>query len=279
MLTVISLTVREMARRRVLLVTAVLAAGFLALYGAAVYYGYKDIASHAGRMPQAVRALIVPQFLALGLYFGSFIVAFLAVMGTVGAISSEIETGIMQSIATRPVRRAEIFLGKFLGYGFMLTVFAVLLYISVVIIVRAGTGTAIPIRAGALGLFCLQPVILLSVAMCGTTALPTLANGVASFMLYAIGVVGGMVEQVGYLLKSGVMVKIGIASSLLMPADSVYRKIVYDLVASTGLTPVVSMMGPFGSGSEPSVWMLVYTAVYIYAFLAAGLWTFSRRDI
>lgn len=279
MLTVISLTVREMARRRVLLVTAVLAAGFLALYGAAVYYGYKDIAAHAGRMPQAVRALIVPQFLALGLYFGSFIVAFLAVMGTVGTISSEIESGIMQSIATRPVRRAEIFLGKFFGYGFMLTAFSVLMYISVVIIVRTGTGAAIPIRPGALGLFCLQPVILLAVAMCGTTFLPTLANGVASFMLYTIGVVGGMVEQVGYLLRSGVMVKIGIVSSLLMPADSVYRKIVYDLIASTGLSPVSNIIGPFGSGAAPSVWMLAYTGIYILAFLALGLRVFSRRDI
>lgn len=147
------------------------------------------------------------------------------------------------------------------------------------LIVHYNTGLSVSVQAGAIGLFCLQPVILLAVTMFGTTFLSTLANGIGSFMLYAVGVVGGMLEQIGYLAKSQVLVNIGIVSSLVMPADSVYRKIVYTLMSAPGVSFSSFMMGPFGSVSEPSGWMLAYTGLYILFFLAMALKIFARRDI
>ncbi len=94
----------------------------------------------------------------------------------------------------------------------------------------------------------------------------------------SVGVVGGMLEQFGYLAKSQVLVNIGIVSSLIMPVDSVYRKIVYTLSSVQG--PMMALyMGPFGSGAEPSAWMLFYTGLYILGFLLLALRIFSRRDI
>ncbi|HOV79486.1 MAG TPA: ABC transporter permease subunit [Bacillota bacterium] len=275
MLTIAALTFKEAVRRRILTVTIVLAAAFLALYGTGVHYGYKDLAAHAG----PVKAMIAPQFLSLGLYFGSFIIAFLAVMAAVGSVSGEIENGTIYAVVPRPIRRSEIIAGKFLGYGLMLTVFAVLFYAAVLLIVRFNTGLSVPVKAGAAALFCLQPLILLAVTMFGTTFLSTLANGIAAFMLYAAGVVGGMLEQVGYLAKSPVLVDIGIASSLIMPADAVYRKIVHSLLSAPGVSLSSYMLGPFGSGSEPSVWMMVYTGLYIVFLLALAVKIFSKKDI
>lgn len=73
----------------------------------------------------------------------------------------------------------------------------------------------------------------------------------------------------------------GIISSLIMPVDSLYRKIVCVLLASTAANPVqaMSQMGPFGARAEPSVWMLVYTMVYLLGALALAVRVFSRRDI
>lgn len=275
MLTMALLTFKEMVRRRILLVTLVLAVAFLALYGTGVHYGYKDMAAHPGPM----KALLAPMLLSIGLYFGSFIIAFLAVMAAVGAISGEIENGTIHAIVPRPVRRSEIILGKFLGYGLMLSAFAALFYVAVLLIVHFNTGMSVPIKAGAIGLFCLQPLILLAVTLFGTTFLSTLANGIGAFMLYAVGVVGGMLEQIGHLASSKVLVNIGIVSSLAMPADAVYRKIVYTLLSVPGASVSSLMMGPFGSNSEPSVWMLVYTGLYILGFLALAVKVFSRRDI
>jgi len=274
-LTMALLTFKEMVRRRILLVTFVLAVAFLALYGTGVHYGYKDMAAHASPM----KPLIAPMLLSIGLYFGSFIIAFLAVMAAVGAISGEIENGTIHAIVPRPVRRSEIILGKFLGYGLMLSAFAALFYVAVLLIVHFNTGMSVPIKAGAIGLFCLQPLILLAVTLFGTTFLSTLANGIGAFMLYAVGVVGGMLEQIGHLASSKVLVNIGIVSSLAMPADAVYRKIVYTLLSVPGASVSSLMMGPFGSNSEPSVWMLVYTGLYILGFLVLAVKVFSRRDI
>ncbi|OPX88515.1 MAG: ABC-2 family transporter protein [Pelotomaculum sp. PtaB.Bin104] len=255
--------------------TVLLAAIFLALYGTGVHYGYQEMSRNAGQL----KALIAPQFLALGLYFGSFIISFLAVMAAVGTISGEIESGVLHAIVPGPVRRSSILLGKFFGYGLMLAVFAALFYLAVMLIIHFNTGLIVPLKIGSAALYCLQPLILLAVAMLGSTFLSTLANGVGSFMLYSIGVAGGMLEQIGYLASSHVLVDIGIFSSLLMPADAIYRKIVYSLLSVPGASFSTSLLGPFGSSTEPSVWMLVYTGFYILGFLFLAIRVFSRRDI
>jgi ABC-type transport system involved in multi-copper enzyme maturation permease subunit len=96
MLTIAALTFREVVRRRILLVTIVLAVAFLSLYGIGVHYGYKDMTDNQYSGPMST--LIAPMFLSLGLYFGSFIIAFLAIMAAVGSVSSEIENGIIYAV-------------------------------------------------------------------------------------------------------------------------------------------------------------------------------------
>jgi Cu-processing system permease protein len=274
MLAITLLTFKEVIRRRIILITLFLTLVFLVLFGTGVHYGYEEMAGQAGPLEM----MLTQQFLALGLYFGSFIVAFLAIMAVVGAISGEIEGGTIYAIVPRPVKRSAIILGKLLGYGFMLCVFAVLFYIAILLIIRFNTGLNVPVKPATLGLFCLQPLILLAVSLFGTTFLSTLANGIAAFMLYAIGVIGGMMEQIGYLASSEVLIQIGIVSSLIMPADAIYRKIVYSLLATPEVS-MASMLGPFGSMSEPSAWMLLYTGLYILCFLVLAVRIFSKRDL
>jgi Cu-processing system permease protein len=274
MLAITLLTFKEVIRRRIILITLFLTLVFLVLFGTGVHYGYEEMTGQAGPLEM----MLTQQFLALGLYFGSFIVAFLAIMAVVGAISGEIEGGTIYAIVPRPVKRSAIILGKLLGYGFMLCVFAALFYIAILLIIRFNTGLNVPVKPAALGLFCLQPLILLAVSLFGTTFLSTLANGIAAFMLYAIGVIGGMMEQIGYLASSEVLIQIGIVSSLIMPADAIYRKIVYSLLATPEVS-MASMLGPFGSMSEPSAWMLLYTGLYILCFLVLAVRIFSKRDL
>lgn len=274
MLTIIKITLMEIVRRRILLVTVFLAIAFLTVFGIGVHYSYGDMG-----YPEQLRAIIPTQFLVLGLFFGSFIIAFLAVMAAVGAISSEIENGTIHAIIPRPIRRSEIVLGKFLGYGMALAIFAAGFYIAVLLLMNFQTGIWVPVRVEAIVLFALQPLILLALTMFGTTFLPTLANGIAVFTVYALGILGGMMEQIGYLVNSKILVKIGIVSSLIMPADSVYRKIVYILTSLSDVNLSTYFLGPFGSGTEPSIWMMIYTVSYICIFLFLALKIFSRRNI
>lgn len=135
------------------------------------------------------------------------------------------------------------------------------------------------VKPGTLILFALQPLILLALTFWGSTLLPTLANGIAVFMLYAMGILGGMMEQIGYIIHSPSLINIGIVSSLIMPADAIYRKIVFTLLASQGTNFSTLILGPFGAGAEPSFWMLVYTLLYILGFLASAVRIFAKRDL
>lgn len=275
MLTILRMTVKEIVRRKILHVTILLSLLFLVLFGIGVHFAYTNLS----RNLDPLRFLIIPQFLALGLFFACFLVSFLTVMTSVGAISSEIENGTILAILPHPIRRADVIMGKFLGYASVLVVFSFLYYCSVLTLVAILSKTQVSLQVTPILLFSLQPLVLLAVTLYGTTLLPTLANGIAVFMLYAIGWLGGMIEQVGYMITNSTLIHLGILSSLIMPADALYRKIVASVQSGTALAFSSRFLGPFGVYSEPSVWMLVYTGLYILFFLLAAISRFNRRDI
>jgi ABC-type transport system involved in multi-copper enzyme maturation permease subunit len=280
LLTIAILTWREVLRRKLLAAAILLTILFLGLYGLGLYYANKEMLANASPLPQLQRGFIINQLVSVGIYFGSFIVSLLAIFSVAGTVSSEIEGGTVYAVLARPIKRVDFILGKLLGHGCLLVLFAAVFLAALSAIVYCITGFMVNGIYPALGLFCLQPLVLLSVAALGSVLFPTLANGIIVFMIYAIAVVGGMVEQFGWIIKSATMVRIGIVSSLIMPADALYRKIVHTLLSFSGESSLyLTQMGPFGCLSEPSTHMLVYTVLYIIGatFLAACL--FRKKDI
>lgn len=279
MWTVAVITMREALRRRILPVTVLAAVIFLGLYALAVRLIIRDLSAPHDALIQAV---IYPQLFSLGLYFGSFIVCFLAIFAAVGTISGEVENGTMLAVVPRPIRRSSIVVGKFIGFGLMLIVYASLLFLALIGIIQGLSGYQFGAPAGALALFCLQPLVLLAVALLGTSCLSTLANGVLMLALWAVSTVGGMVEQIGWLIGSASLKTTGIVTSLIMPVDALYRKVIYLLLGASGAQnplDAAGQLGPFGAQVEPSVWMLVYTVFYIAAAVAGAAIIFTRRDI
>ncbi len=63
-----------------------------------------------------------------GFYFSSMLVAFLAIMSSIGAVSSEIESGVIHGVITKPVKRLEYVLGKYLGLAALLTAYSIFLW-------------------------------------------------------------------------------------------------------------------------------------------------------
>ncbi|WP_449240865.1 ABC transporter permease [Desulfoscipio gibsoniae] len=277
MLAIIKITFREALGRKVVLISLILAAAFLGLYGTGVYYTAKDLASHPNPM---LAQVIYPQILSFGLYFGGFIVSFLAIFSAAGAIASEIESGIIQTIIPKPVRRYEILLGKFVGISLFMVLYAAVFFAVISMLMHFKTCFELTGQWHALALFALQPIVLLAVTLCGSILLPTIANGIVMFMLYALAVIGGVVEQIGWLINSTVLQQTGIVASLIMPVDALYRKIVHLLISpSNNPLQAIQQMGPFGSMSEPSVWMVVYAMLYVVFFTGLAVYLFGKRDI
>ena len=98
-------------------------------------------------------------------------------------------------------------------------------------------------------------------------------------MLYIIGMIGGMVEQIGMAMNNTALVNIGIMSSLVMPTDAMYRKAVYGVLTGPENPISTFSFNPFSTGNPPSNFMVIYTGLYIAVFVIAVVRIFSRRDI
>jgi Cu-processing system permease protein len=279
-LAVAGLTLREAVRRRIILAAILMSVGFLALYFAAAHFAAPGILNN-GRtaVDQLLRRGIAVQLLYVGLFPASFLIALTALLAGAGTVSGELDSGVIFGVLARPVRRAEVVVGKFLGLALMLAVYAGAFYGSVILIARCQLGVPLTDWPLALLVFVLEPMPLLAVAVLGSTRLPTLANGVAGLALYGLGFIGGLIEQVGALMKNDTMVNLGILSSLVMPLDALHR-LGLSLLVPPGLL-VLQGGGPPGMGgsSEPSVWMAVYAVAYVVMMVWAAAAAFGQRDL
>ncbi|MDA8234643.1 MAG: ABC transporter permease subunit [Clostridia bacterium] len=263
--TIIQLTLKEVLRRRIFLVIALLTIGFLVLYGVALYYtGKKFVIKPTGMSANdAIKLVIYPQMLALGLYFSSMIVSLLAIFTAVGTISGELDSGILHSIVPKPLRRGEIVLGKYVGYGLILVIYTSILFLSIIGLVYFFTGYYAGNIIPALLYYLLLSLTLLALAMLGSTMLSTIANGVAVFMLYSIGTIGGMMEQIASMMNNEALTNIGIISSLIIPTDAIYRMMITSVLLNDSNPVNLLNMGPFGSQHPPSEAMMAYIVIYL----------------
>ena len=269
------LTLREAARRKILWAALILGLAFLTLYGVGVHLIQREIVQN-GAPETIVREMY--NFLAMaGLYVVNFLVVMMTVLTSVDTLAGEIASGTMQAIATKPLRRFEVVVGKWLGFAAMLALYVALMGGGVAALTFALTGYAVPRLAVGLGLMLLEGVTLLSVSILGGTMFSTLANGVLAFGLYGLAFIGGWIEQIGSLLQSEAAVNIGIISSLLMPSEALWKRAAFEM--QSPLVRDLGGMTPFSATSVPNERMILYALLYIAVALILALRQFSRRDL
>lgn len=274
-LIIAELTIRETQRRRILWLTLFLAMAFLAVFGLGFHYVLLDVERTVGEVAQ--QDLFVSVLMSAGLYAINFLIIMIAVLISVTAVSGEIDSHTIEAILTKPIRRWELILGKWLGYAALLLVYTVLLTGGIMLIVYWRAGYVVQNLAAGMALMVLQSWVMLTLTIAGGTRLSTLANGVMAFMIYGIAFLGGWVEQIGALLRNETAVNIGIVTSLIMPGEILWKKALSLL--EPDLTHSVFELGPFAIASQPSNLMTAYAVAYLLAVLALALISFSRRDL
>lgn len=275
-LTIARLTFREASRRWVLWVALLLGVAFLAIYALGFHEIQKDIEGSMRNMNPLAAKEMQSFFLIAGLYVVNFLTVMMTVLTSVDTLSGEIASGTIQTIVSKPMRRWEVVIGKWLGFAGMLTMYLLLMAGGVMAVVFLRSGYQAPHALAALGLMLLNVLLLLSVSLLGGASLSTLSNGVLVFGLYGIAFIGGWVEQFGAFLKNQTAMNIGIFCSLVMPSEAIWRRASF-LMES----PLVSAMGvsPFASSSVPSPIMIVYAILYAAAALALAVRQLYRRDL
>lgn len=281
LLTMASLTFREASRKKLMWLAMGLGGAFLALFALGMHFILQEIAeSSSPRMGEAALRIELTQASGLLLLMGLFVVNFLIVMMTAltsaGALPGEISSHTIQTIATKPIHRRDILLGKWLGHGVMIMLYILFMFGGLTLVTFWISGYRPPNMLPSLGLLILEGLIVLSLAFFGGAFLPTLANGVLVFMLYGVAFIGSWVEQIGAAMESETAVQIGIIASLIMPSETMWR-IVSDLVQPS----LVREMGdsPFMLFSQPSNAMIIYALIYVMALIGGALYQFNRRDL
>ncbi|MFC0524369.1 ABC transporter permease [Pontibacillus salicampi] len=286
MWTIAKITFREIVSKRIFLITILMTLAFIALYGVAIHFTAKDALSEtSSNMGDLQNQFFASQLLSAGLYFSSFITALLAILSSVSAVSSEIDSHQIDTWLMRPISRLQFVLGKISGLTILLVAYAILLFVSITFLHQTLGGEALDLNlefpqiSRAISMFILQPIVLVTIGVMLSSRMTTLNAGIVLIILYGAAFIGGFVEQIGSLMEKTALMNIGIATSLLFPVDAVYRKMTLFLFDTADSPISFAQQGLFASASSPSNAMIVYTIIYAAIMLIIAVRTFSKRDV
>jgi Cu-processing system permease protein len=272
-LTIARLTWLEARRRRIVLAALLGGAAFVLVFATAIYFIWRG-----SEGLDVVRARVVLLLLLVaGLYVVNLLTAALAIMLPVDTLSGEIDSGVMQTLASKPISRSAIVLGKALAFWCMTAAYLAIMVGGIVVSLHWLTDfTPPPSVPRATLLMLLGATVLLSWTILWGVRLKTVTNGIFAFGFYGLAFIGGWVEQIGALASNETARRIGTAISLFSPADAMWRRAAYELQPDSIRT---LQLGPFATASVPSVAMILWTLAFIVATLGLALLRFERRAL
>ncbi|SEO50754.1 ABC transporter permease [Paenibacillus sp. OV219] len=274
---------KELLRKRILPVTFVLSLLFASLFTFGVYKISTNFEGHVVTLTGNVADSIM--LMTLGLLFSQMIIAFFILFTTMGAISGEIENGLMLAVLSRPIARWRVYLGKYVGYAFWLVLYSGIMFFAILLPVHYLLHFPImPVTLlKTFLLFIWIPMLLLGVSMLGSTYLPMLGNGVACAMLYGLSMFSGFAENIfNHSGENELASRFAFLLKLLMPSNALLNRITFELLDGLELplpTQAVENMGPFAVFNVPSGAFALYTLFYLIVILALGCRAFRKKDI
>jgi ABC-type transport system involved in multi-copper enzyme maturation permease subunit len=275
-LTIASLTVREAVRRRLVAAFAVITVALVSLSA----WGFYRL-SHNAKMTSGEIQLALAEALILFMFMFSFVVALSASAIASPAISGEVESGVLQTVVTRPVRRSAVLLGKWLGLAGLLAAYTALVCGLEVAVVYWASGFLAPDPVAAGAFLFAEGAVLLTVVLLASTRLPAIASGVVGVALFGIAWLGGVVGSLGATFHVGGMQTASQVSRYLLPTDGLWHAAIYYLEPSSYITQQYSEVqgNPFFTLTAPSWSYLTWAGFWFLLVLLAALVSFERREL
>jgi Cu-processing system permease protein len=270
------LTFREASRRKIALTGFLLGVAFVLLFSVGFFYINQQRLQNNPFQSSIPMEEYYNTITLAGLYVVNFLIVVMAALVTADTLAGEISSSTIQSLATKPLRRSEIVLGKWLGYAILLALYVILMAGGILLSTFLQSGYVMPNVLAGMALMYLAALIVMTITIACSSRFSTLATGGMVMGLYGLAFVGSWVEQIGSLMNSTAAVQVGIVSSLLMPSEAIWRRAAFDMTAP--LSRLVSF-GPFSSASVPSPAMLIYGGLYLLAMLLIAVRQFGRRDL
>jgi ABC-type transport system involved in multi-copper enzyme maturation permease subunit len=274
LITVFQLTFEEARRRRILLAALICGAAFLALFSVGFHFVSREVMEN--REGLVKQRLLLNFFTLAGLYAANFLGVMVAVLVPVDTLSGEISSGVMQTLASKPVRRSEIVLGKWLACAVLVAGYQLFLAGGVLLATRSIGGVTPPGIIPGVSLMLFKALVLVTLSIAGGTRLTTIANGIVAFGLHGLAFIGGWVEQIGTLVGNDAARYVGTVASLIMPTEALWQ------LAAHHMQPSIMrdlQMTPFSPASVPSPAMVAWAVLHVVVVLAVALLAFRRRPL
>ncbi|HEV2753186.1 MAG TPA: hypothetical protein VGV36_05045 [Solirubrobacteraceae bacterium] len=281
LVTVAGYALRESLRRRVLTVVCLLTAVFLGLYAWGTSAVFDEVAPPAGGLVALdTKVLTGATLLGMAMFVTLFLGVVLAVFLTLGAVRGDAERGLLQPLVVRPVGRRTLLGGRFAASAGVCVLYVVAVYASAVVITGLiggfWPGSVVLPALGLAG----AVVVVVALALLGTTLLSTTANGIAVFMLFGAGLTAGLLGQIGEALSSSTLTDVSDIAVWALPFEALYQDALFALTADIeGVTGVLVQLGPLGGADDAGVVLWAWAGVYALGAALLGARTFDRADL
>ena len=277
-----ALTVREVVRRRILWVLLLLSVASVVLVG----WGVDRLVSvsRVNGLDELEIQVGLSQILILIAFMFSFVLAMSAAFLAAPAIASDVETGTVLAMLGRPMRRADLVVGRWLGLGAVVAGYAALSGLLAIAVVKLVSGYGPPSPQVAIVYLAFQAVVVLTAALALGTRLPGIAAGAITVVLFGLGWFAGVLGGVAGALGAAQLSGVGDAFRVLFPTDGLWRGVIYGLepsavVLATRLGGRGLASNPFYADGPPPTAFVAWSVIWVALVLAAAAWLFRRREL
>ena len=280
LLTIAGYALRESLRRRVFVVVALLTVAFLFLYRLGARQAFEETADVFP--PEGVEAetVVGATLFGLAMFATLFLGTVLAIFLTLGAVRGDAERGLLQPLVVRPLGRTTFLIGRFAGAASVCAVYVAAVYLAALLITRSAGGWTPDQVLTPMFELAAAVALLVALSLLGSVLLSATANGIAIFMLFGAGLVGGLLGQIGEALNSPTLERVAERTAWALPFEALYQDGLQRLTAdSRGFTRFAVELGPFGGGQPYNSWLPWWAALYLAGVLALAAFAFIRRDL
>jgi ABC-type transport system involved in multi-copper enzyme maturation permease subunit len=283
-LVIARLTIAEAARRRIIWVLL----GLTVVSVLLTSWGIERLVSLARERGEATELEIqigVSQVLILVAFMFSFVLAMTAAFLGAPSIAADLESGVANAMLARPIRRADLVVGRWVGLVLIVAFYASVSGFLEMGAVRLISGYSPPQPWVAVALLSAQAVVLLTLALLLSTRLPAIASGAVCVVLFGLGWMAGVFAGVGRFFEAGALVTAAEASRWLLPSDGLWRGTIYALEPAVVIAALEGAGGPavdvnpFFAPIPPPPEFMLWTAVWIVGVLVLAAVSLGRRDL
>jgi ABC-type transport system involved in multi-copper enzyme maturation permease subunit len=280
-ITIAWLTIGETIRKKilwVLIVLALIAVGLTAWGVTLVLHAARD----AGTSDLQIKLGVSQVLIFIAFQFG-FVLAMTAAFLGSPAVAADLDSGVAQTLLARPLRRSSYLVGRWLGLGFVVVVYAAasgLLAIGAVAVVSGYTppNVILPVAYTA-G----QALILLTLTIVLSTRLPAIAGGAIAVVAYGIAWLAGVLGHIGLALGTNGLVGVSSLSRILLPTDTLWQGVVFSLEPSTVIQTIgqqqIAQGNPFFAIEPPNLAYVIWAVAWVVLALVLAVVLLRRREL